>query len=165
MGIFTKKESVHFERDEAGNVIGITRNGQEYQPEPQKQKSIAQLESEYYAKNPKEKHPTLTKIGGGLAKLDKKIVQYNRTSNIMRPQHSFKPRKKTPMYNNFNPLGSAFDFGMQPMRKPKTKVTKTKYTVVGGKAYPIAGTGKKKPKKKSKSRSSGLDMDYWGLMR
>jgi len=73
--------------------------------------------------------------------------------------------------NNFNPFGSSFDSGMKPMKHPKSKSSKTKYAVVGGKAYPVVGTGKKKKKSSKKKRSSGLGMggfdmtDNWGFMK
>jgi len=78
--------------------------------------------------------------------------------------------------NNFNPFGSSFDTGMTPMKHPKSKSksSKTKYAIVGGKAYPIAGIGKKKKKKSSKKKkrsSSGLGMggfdmtDNWGFIK
>jgi len=66
--------------------------------------------------------------------------------------------------NNYNPFGSMFDTGLT---KPKTKSnSKTKYKVIGGKAYPIAGTGKKKTKKKQSSGFGGWDMmDNYGFFK
>ena len=64
--------------------------------------------------------------------------------------------------NNYNPWGSTFDRGMS--RPKKSSSSKTKYKVIGGKAYPIAGN---KPKKKKKSSNyMNFDMtDNWGFMR
>ena len=68
--------------------------------------------------------------------------------------------------NNYNPFGSMFDTGIG-FKQPKIRVKKqshVKYAVVGGKAYPLAGYGKKKSKRK-KTSSNKIDMfDNWGLM-
>lgn len=157
MGIFSKEEKIHFERDEEGNVIRMTRNGHEVQPEPM-MKPSKQLEKEYYIKHPEERHPTLRKIGHGAKRVDAAIVKYNRTRNpLMQPQRKFTPRKKTPAHQNFNPFGSTFDTGMPNM--PRKKSGGKKYHIVGGKAYPIAGTGKKKKKKRRSSGLGGFNFD------
>ena len=180
MGLFKKKESTHFERDEEGRVVETTHDGvpegkPQYErvgrqgesvrvhvdPEYRKAKSGRQLQSEYYGKHPEKKHVTLKKIGAGVSKLDKKIVQYNRRSNIMNTQRTSRPARPVtgfgfnpPSKVNANPFGSMFDTGL-PRPRPKKK-GKTQYKVIGGKAYPIAGTGKKKTKKKKTSRSKGF---------
>ena len=183
MGLFSrKKEKTHFERDEEGRVVETTRNGvpegeTRYErvgrqgesvkvhvdPEYRKAKSGRQLEQEYYKAHPEKRHPTLKKIGAGVSKLDKRIVDYNRRSNIMNPQRTRKrvARPVTgfgfnpPGRSNANPFGSMFDTGL-PRKKP-SKRRKTQYKVIGGKAYPIAGTGaKKKKKSKSKQRKHEL---------
>lgn len=67
--------------------------------------------------------------------------------------------------NNYNPFGSMFDTGMKKPSK-SSKKSSTKYKVIGGKAYPIAGTKKKKSKKKSSSSFGGYNMtDNWGFMK
>jgi hypothetical protein len=68
---------------------------------------------------------------------------------------------------NFNPWGSTFDRGMVPMKKPrssKPKVKGRKYVIRGGKAYPIAGTGKKKKHKKTRKPRDAFSFDFgsWG---
>jgi len=146
MGLFTKEEKIHFERDEAGNVIKVTKNGQPYQSPPV-MKSSKQLEREYYEKHPEKKHPGLKKLGRGFKRLDSAIVKYNRERNI------FVTGRGKPM-QSFDPLENMF--GIQPIRKTKKKKGKTKYTIISGKAYPIAGTGKKKKKGKKKRRPSGF---------
>jgi len=96
-------------------------------------------------------------VKGGIKKLDNAIVEYNRK------QYN-KPRQRISNYstqNNYNPFGNMFDMGMNYPRKPRKKQSsKTKYKVIGDKAYPIAGTGKKK-KRKSKHQSS-RDWDPFG---
>ena len=152
MGLFRKKETTHFERDEEGRVIQTTRNGQEVDTQELKMKTSRQLEQEYYRKHPEKRHPTLKKIGAGVSKLDKKIVEYNRRRSV---SFDFNP----PSNRNANPFGSMFDTGM-PRSKPKKKKSKVQYKVIGGKAYPIAGTGhKKKTKKKSTKRKTGFGFD------
>jgi len=111
---------------------------------------------------PQRRHPWETPrgkqfiktMGRGVKKLDQKIVRYNRKYN---PHRSG---------GNFNPWGSTFDKGMQPMNvgfgsriksKSKPKSKKTKYAVVGGKAYPIAGTSGKRKKKTKKAKSKRFD--------
>jgi len=174
MGLFTKREKVSFERDEEGRVIQTTRNGvpegeTRYErvggqgesvkvyvdPEYRKAKTGEQLEKEYYKKYPEKHHPTMKKIGKGISKLDKKIVEYNRRSNIMNPSRirrtvhpmigfGFNP----PSSRNVNSFGTLFDTGIPKPREKKK--SSTKYAIVGGKAYQIAGSGKKKSKKKKR---------------
>ncbi|GAG86646.1 unnamed protein product [marine sediment metagenome] len=162
MGLFKKKETTHFERDAEGQVIQVTRNGQDVDADELKMKSTRQLEQEYYKKHPEKKHPTMRKIGAGVSKLDKKVVNYNRRSNIMNPQRTGRSGPSftfsSPGRGNANPFGSMFDTG-QP-RPKKKKQGKTKYAVVSGKAYPIAETGHKKTKKKSnKHRKKSIGFD------
>lgn len=184
MGLFKKKESIHFERDEEGKVIQVEHNGQpegtigyervgnqggsvrvHVDPEYKKAKTGRQLEEEYYKKHPEKKHPTFKKIGVGLSKLDKKIVDYNKRGNIMNTKRTYQPKRSSPSFGfnsygrgNTTPFESMFNMGM-PKSKPRTKKksSKTKYKVIGGKAYPIAGTSKSKSKKKkSTKRKQGL---------
>jgi len=179
MGLFTKEEKTEFIRDEEGRVIGTRRyekqkgewietHAPSESSEP-KWKSTKQLHEEYYAKHPEKRHPTLRKVGHGFKRLDTTIVKYNRTRNIlMQPQRKFTPHKSSPTHNNYNPFGSMFDMGMQPMKKPKKK-SKPKYTVISGKAYPIAGTDKKKGKKKRRSTGFGgfdpMNIDNYGFFK
>lgn len=157
MGLFRKKETTHFERDEEGRVVSVTRNGQEIDSQDLKMKTSGQLEQEYYKSHPEKCHPTLRKIGAGMERLDKRIVGYNKTSNIMNPQRTRQPiqrsvvRQPYSTRDNYNPFGTMFDTGM---KKPKQKTSsKTKYAVVSGKAYPIASTVPKKSTKKKPTKS------------
>lgn len=98
-------------------------------------------------------------VKGGVKRIDNAVVNYNRTRNPVGRQ----PRQRMSNYsthNNYNPFGSMFDTGMNYNRPRKKSSGKTKYTVVGGKAYPIAGS-KKKKKQKSKRRQSN-DWDVFG---
>jgi len=185
MGLFTKKERVHFERDEAGKVVRVIRNGVEEEPG---QRSTEQLEREYYREHPtrgmvrkqrrleeKEAYQRayqearvkrMTKEGrrmGGMTWGDR-LDRFSQGFSVPSGR-----RYKTS--GNYNPFGSLFDTGMTGMRrsrKPRGGGSKTKYVVKGGKAYPVAGTGKKK-KKKSKGRgvgggrgAFGFDYGSWG---
>jgi len=171
MGILSrlrpKEETTHFERDEAGRVTSVTRNGEEHEPG---MKSSKQLMKEYRETHPKQRfteRPGVKRVGAGLKRIDAGIVKYNRERNIMRPGASM-PRQKASDYGiggNYNPFGSMFDTGMN-YKKPRTKSSsKTKYKAIGGKAYPIAGTGKKKKKSTKRKSVGGYDMmDNWGFL-
>lgn len=164
MGLFRKKEKTHFERDPEGRVIQVTRNGKDVDKQELKMKTGRQLEQEYYKAHPEKRHPTLRKIGAGMERLDKRIVDYNKTSNIMSSQRSMRRpvqrsvvKKPYSTRDNYNPFGTLFDTGM-PKPKQKKPSSRAKYAVVGGKAYPIAGTGTKKTtKKKSTKRKQRFD--------
>jgi len=186
MGLFTKKERVHFERDEEGNVIRMTRNGKEVQPvqpepkpEPQpKYKSTEQLHKEFYAKHPEEM-PWRER-----RKKEKAIFreEFNK-ARIARIRQQGKQAGSTTLSdrlnrmigtsgtgyktkNNYNPIGSMFDSGMPGISRKKG--SKKKYTVISGKAYPIAGTGKKKKKKRKSTGFGGFDpmnMDNYGFFK
>ena len=117
---------------------------------------------------PKRVHPWQTSrgkriiksVGSGVKRVDKAIVSYNRRQPVARrPSYSTQ--------DNYNPFGSMFDTGMsyKPIsfdpvmnynrpshKKKKSSRSKVRYTVVGDKAYPIVGTGKKKKKSTKKSR-------------
>jgi hypothetical protein len=99
----------------------------------------------------KKKPSRLIKIGKAI---DKKIVAWNRSQGKRGP-YSFD--------NNANPFGSIFDSGIDDTPKVKTK-----YIIRGGKAYPIAGSGKKK---KGKKKQSGFELpdfdltDNWNLFK
>ena len=175
MGLFKKKEKTHFERDEEGRVTQVTRNGQpvgatgyervgsqgesvkvHVDPEYKTAKTGKQLKQEYYEKHPEKKHQTIKKIGRGIKTVDKKVVAYNKRSNIMNPQRTNRrsPYTQHSTHGNVNPFGNLFDTGMTPMSRPKTKKkkkSKTQYKIIGGKAYPIAST---MPKKKSKKKQT-----------
>ena len=166
MGIFRKEETTHFERDESGKVVSVTRNGQEVEPEEIKRKSTDQLLKEYYQKHPEKKHPGFTRLVGAAKRVDKVVVNFNRRSNPMMRTKPMQPKRQYSVDNNYNPFGSMFDMGMQTMtrktKKPKTS-SKTKYTVIGGKAYPIAGTSGKKKKKSRKKPKPYDPFKEWRL--
>lgn len=163
MGLFRKKEKTHFERDPEGRVIQVTRNGQDVDVQELKMKTGRQLEQEYYKVRPEKRHPTLRKIGDGMERLDKRIVQYNRRTNIMNPQRisSRSPYTKHSTKDNYNPFGTLFDTGM-PKSKQK-KPSGAKYAVVGGKAYPIASMMKSKKKTKKKTSRKSFDDPFAGI--
>ena len=189
MGLFTKKEKTHFERDEEGRVINIKRNGNVVEP---KYKSSRQLEREYYEQNP-EKAPFLERkrqeriIYQKERKESRKV--YREELSKARIKRAREAGKKAgsitlndrlnnlgkgfsfPSYStrmNYNPFGSMFDTGInKSVRKNKTNPS-TKYTIVNNKAYPIAKSSSKKKKssKKSSRSASGFDLtDNWGLMK
>jgi hypothetical protein len=86
--------------------------------------------------------------------IDKKVVDWNRSQG----------RGRSPLNNNYNPFGSLFDSGIDDVPKQKTK-----YIIRGGKAYPVAGSKKKKKGKKKQSSGFGLPKfdltDNWGLFK
>jgi len=104
---------------------------------------------------------TVKSIKSGVSRLDKAVVNYNRHHN---PVGSRKPRYST--RNNYNPFGDMFDTGLdyKPYKPKAKKSSSTKYYVSGGKAYPIAGSKKKKSRKRSSDSYLGYDMtDNWGF--
>jgi len=125
-------------------------------------KTGRQLERQYYKEHPEKKHPTMKKIGRGLMSagktLDKKVVDYNRRNQGV---GSYRPHRSSSSHQNYNPFGSMFDTGMKPPTRRK-KTSRTKYAVVGGRAYPVGPKKQKKKKKKRKTNSfgysSGFDM-------
>ena len=172
MGLFSKEE--HKKVIRVGDKTYIVDVTEERKQAAREQPQVKELTREEQIE-PKRLHPWQTERGkkivsglkSGAKKLDKKIVEYNRSRNIMRP--GYRPRRRSPMYNNYNPFGATFDMGMNRPRATHRTPSKQrkKYTVVGGKAYPIAGTGKKKKKKKTRSRKSSgsaFDFDFgnWG---
>jgi len=175
MGLFTKKEKTHFERDEKGRVVNVQRSNHVVEP---KYKSSRQLEREYYEKNP-EKAPFLErkrqerKIYEKEKKEARKVyreelskarinrakkagrqagsITFNDRLNNLSRGFSFPSSYGT--RRNYNPFGSMFDTGLnKQVRKNKTK-------------YPIAKSSKKKKKKSSSRSISGFDItDNWGFL-
>jgi len=147
MGIFTKEEKIHFERDEEGKVIRTTSNGREYQPESPKLKSSKQLEKEYYKEHPKKQSGVRSvkagkRAGGWIDRNLQPVGGYP-------PGRSPKVRRK--------PQKIEFGLGFGSPAKTKTP-SKKKYIIRGGKAYPIAGSSKKK-----KSKRDFDPFDKWRL--
>jgi len=183
MGLFTKREKIHFERDEEGKVINVQRDNHVDEP---KYKSSRQLEREYYEKNP-EKAPFLErkrqerKIYEKEKKEVRKVyreelskarinrakkagrragsITFNDRLNNLSRGFSFPSSYGTRM--NYNPFGSMFDTGLNK----QVRKNKTKYTIVNNKAYPIAKSSKKRKKKSSSRSASGFDItDNWGFL-
>ena len=182
MGLFRKETHTHFERDEAGNVVETTheeapkrRIFERRPPLPEEEKPLTREEQFKPRVQPWKTERGQKVVKGfksGAKRVDTAIVKYNRKSNILAgsKSHSYRPRRSSPIYNNYNPFGSTFDRGVTPMSRPKTQ-SKTKYKVIGGKAYPIAGTGKKKKSGKKKRNTGfggmgGFDvMDNYGFFK
>ena len=168
MGLFRKKESVKFRDEDTGEplekpIYEEERRGKmvrvEHGHKKVEMKSTRQLEREYYEKHPEKRHPTLKKIGAGVSKLDKKIVDYNRRSTQRKQRPAMGFDFNPPSRSNANPFGSMFDTGLPRQSKPKKTSSKTKYTIISGKAYPIAGTGAKKKTKKRTIKKGSFGFD------
>ena len=148
MGLFTKHEKYN---PESGKFEAVEK--------PKEPKEIKELTREEQFEV--RRHPWQTErgkrviktLGSGVKRLDRAIVNYNRRHNPMRGQ------------GNFNPWGTTFDKGNEPMKKPSQPKGGKKYIIRGGKAYPVAGTGKRKKKKKPKGRKGGdafsFDFGSW----
>lgn len=157
MGWFTKKESVHFERGYHGEVRKVNRAGDKDRGTPvydALSKQRPKRESFWKGESGK-------KIISGVKRVDKAVVNYNRRSNPMRPRSHSSYR----IQDNYNPFGSMFDTGMNYKPKPKSSSKpRTKYAVVDGKAYPIAGTDKKKKSSSKKKSTDNYFYDYMGKL-
>jgi len=159
MGFWKKESKTHFRRDEkTGKVLDVYRSGDEPRKSKSKTPVSNALMKKYYEEHPeKTRKAKAGRIGKkildtstGIGKrIDKYAVNYAKSQQ----RSSGKPLPPLGSYsvrNNFNPFGDTFDRG-QPRQKKKSQPS-TKYAIVGGKAYPIAGTGKKKKKTQSKRR-------------
>ena len=145
MGLFRKEQKVHFKRDEYGRVVGMEKTG-DRMGESRTPVSDALLKQQ---PKTKKKPSRLIQVGKAI---DKKVVAWNKSRGSSYSTN-----------NNYNPFGSMFDKGVDDVPKQKTR-----YIIKGGKAYPVAGSGKKKTKKKKSS--SGFDLDFdmfdnWGLFK
>jgi len=155
MGLFRKESQTRFLRNEAGEVVDVVRGGDKPARSlgerlGDRRSRTPVSDSLLSQQKPSEKKTSFTnRFVAGAKRIDSGIVKYNRTRN--------------PMRGNYNPFGSMFDSGQNyKERKPRSSSSK-KYAIVGGKAYPIAGSKKKKSKSKRR-RSSGFDMfDNWGF--
>jgi len=165
MGLFSKETHTHIDRDEEGKAV-LTKEEVprrrifERKPMlPQEDKPLTREEQFKPRVQPwkTERGQKVVKgLKSGAKRVDTAIVNYNRRSNILSSGRStgYQPRRSSPMYNNYNPFGSTFDTGLKPMSKPKSQ-GRTKYTIIGGKAYPIAGS-KKKTKRKTSPRKGSI---------
>ena len=169
MGILSrlkpKEEHYHVERNGETRVVKV-------EPEPVRSEVKELTREEQFEQR---KHPWKTERGKkvisglktGAKRIDSAIVTYNRKYNPARPNYKM-PRQSASSYGitgNYNPFGSMFDTGMGYKKPKKKSSSKKQYAIVGGKAYEIAGTGKRKQSKSSRRRKSGFDvMDNWGFM-
>lgn len=170
-----KEEHVHFERDEAGRVVNVERTGTGGSRTPVSDQLINNVKKESKMERVARKQEYRkafreAKHEATLARMKREgkragsMSMSERFGNVAN-SIQFKPYST---HSNYNPWGSMFDTGMS---RPKTKKFNgggKRYTIVGGKAYPIAGTKKKKSKRRSSGGSSwgGFDMtDNWGFMK
>ena len=164
-----KRESTHFERDYDGSVRRVTRSGD--------MKRSSTPVSDALLRQSSEKKGRVSKMFGDYSKRRSREREIYRQEYSRAREGALKSRARSAgrssaqpyrIDGNFNPFGSMFDSGMDYSRPSKKKtVSKTKYTVVGGKAYPVVGSGKKKSSKRKKTSgrsSGGFDMmDNWGF--
>lgn len=171
MSLFKKKEEkVHFVRDEAGNVTKVEReyNGRSKTPVSDKLLSQVRVDKRKEREIWKEQKRDAYDKAFRKARLER-IGKQGR----MAGRTTFSDRLEGfasgyTVRNNYNPFGDMFDTGMKvPKRKKSKGSSKKKYTVIGGKAYPVVGTGQKKKKTKKKRTSNvGYNMfDNWGYMK
>ena len=167
MSLFRKKEEkIHFVRDEAGNVKSVER---EYSGRgsktPISDKLLSQAKKEKKSKKLEWKQQQKEAFDKSFKKARlERMAQKGRVAGKTTLADRFSNYN---ISNNYNPFGSMFDTGMNYSSK-KPKSDSKKYTIVSGKAYPIAKTSskKKKTKKKRSSSSGNYDMfDNWGYMK
>lgn len=173
MGFWVKREKTRFVEDEAGNVQ-VERSGdveldsdrfirQAKMEKKQARQLQRKAEREAYNKSFNEariaRMKQKGKIAGGTTFSD-------RLGGFSAP--NMRKGKPYRISNNYNPFGSMFDSGINYKQPSKPKSGSTKYKVIGGKAYPVAGSSKKKSRKgKRKARSvfGGYDIaDNWGFL-
>lgn len=90
-------------------------------------------------------------IRSGVQRVDRAVVRYNRRQPIRKSYTS-----------------PSFGFGYPPQTtttKKKRSGSKTKYKIISGKAYPIAGTSKKKTTRKRKRQSGFGSFDMFDNYR
>jgi hypothetical protein len=190
-----KEEHVHFERDSGGRVTSVERSGDvdhvsvDFNGQTHT-RGATPVFDKLMAQRPRK--PSIREKTVKVAKrIDQGVVNYNRRQ-ARRPmqgrpygtgysihQNYNRRQARRPMqgrpygtgysiHQNYNPFGSMFDTGLgysKPSVKHKT-TGKKRYTVVGGKAYPIAGATKKVKKKTKKRISAGYDMfDNYGFFK
>ena len=175
---FRRTENVHFERDASGKVTNVSR---EYEGRGSRTPVSDALLSQERDKKRQERQDRREAYRQAYQESFKKarikreaergrqagsITWSDRLDNFARaPSTQRRPAINYRVRNNYNPFGNMFDSGMN--YKPKTTAKKTsskvKYKVIGGKAYPLAGTGKKKKKKTNRRTSmGGFDIvDNW----
>lgn len=166
MGLFTKRERIHFERDEEGRAV-MTREVEPRGIAAVKEtfrRPVDRRELTYEEQFPKEIQPEFVRKRRAekLISTSKKVDAW--IGRNIQPIGGYPAKgrmgRRYSTKNNLNPFGQLFDTGVTPMRKPQ----QPSYAIVGGKAYPIAK--KKKKKKKSTRRRAGSDYDMfdnWGF--
>ena len=170
MGLFKRKQ---YHVDEAGNVVSGAEPGA---------RDARELEREY-----RKEHPTSGDIRRQKRAEERKLVreEFEKAriqARVVRARQEGKRAGGTNpldrlagfsfgnyrIRDNYNPFGSMFDTGLG-YKRPSVKkpASKTRYKVIGGKAYPVAGTGKKKTVRKKRSTGmGGFDiMDNYGFMK
>ena len=165
MGLFRKEEKVHFVRDDAGKVVEVQRSGDVGTPvsdrllaKQDRKSQRLERRREYRKAYDEARHEAKLKRMKQAGSHAGSTSMSDRFNNVA---GSIQTRPYS-THRNSNPFGSMFDTGM---KHPKTrkKSSSKKYTIVGGKAYPIAGTGKKKKKGKRKTSSRRNDpFDFSG---
>ncbi len=168
MSWFKKKvEKTHFVRDEAGNVIKVERSGDSRTPVSDKLLSQVKQEKKLKKLEWKQQQKVAYDKAFKKARIERIKKQGRSAGSITFSDrlNNFSQPSNYQIHNNYNPFGNMFDTGMKYKSKPSKSNSSKKYTIIGGKAYPIAGTKSKKKKKKSSS-SKGYDMfDNWGYMK
>lgn len=131
MSLFTKKESHHYVRDEAGNVTKVMIESDKplFGRKPKKKSVFKQLEKQYYQQHPEETRSY--KVKESLKKAGQRLDKY---ADDYAKSHGYPTKKK----------GSK-------KQKPKTQ-----YHIKGGKAYPIA-----KPPAQKKQRPREPSFDFF----
>lgn len=146
MGLFRKEQNIKvvIEKENGNYRKRLVRSG-DRMGESRTPVSDALLKQQ-----PKQKKKP-SKIINIAKAIDKKIVDWNRSQG---------KRRSYSIDDNYNPFGSLFDSGIDDIPKQKTK-----YIIKGGKAYPVAGSNKKKKKKDSFGLPEFDIVDNWGLFK
>ena len=178
MGLFTKRERIHVERNEEGEAVFLVDK------EPHGRELIKKKIEARRRLFPEEDipltreeqfeprvQPWRTERGQRIVKgmkkgfgdLDKRIVMYNRRSNMMNP-YAMKRRRSSPSYGFGSMPTITYGLGSVGTPRRSTKKSSQKYAIVNNKAYPIARSSSKKKKTSSKKSSSYNLTDNWGLL-
>ena len=150
-GKFEPVDKVTLRNEQTGEGVRVSR---EEKPLTREEQVPAPRQQPWKTERGKR---VIKSIGSGVKRVDRAVVNHNR-------RQPSRPATRYSTQSNYNPFGSMFDTGMNynPPRK-KSSGSKTKYKVIGGKAYPIAGTGKKHKKKSGKGkRRSNNNWDTFG---
>lgn len=180
MGFWTKTERMAH-RDEHGNVVvdehrpSVREAAKQWEREHRKPSRFGERlqayreqskrsKAEYRQEFAKAYRESRLKRARESGRKAGSVTWSDRLSNMAstsHPRRQYKPA--APFRDNYNPFGSMFDTGL-PYRKHSAKSQSTRYAVVGGKAYPVAGGSKKKKKRRSDG-FGGFDIaDNWGFI-